>query len=92
VASDALARRALIRASRIGNGAYEVHQQKGEVVADVDCRQLFIELQCIEGYRHSVPQTKIAQMQTAMTPPDKTGASTVGKPGGLNPQRFACLL
>jgi hypothetical protein len=36
----------------------EVHQQEGEVVAHVDCRQLFIEFQRIDGGRASLATDK----------------------------------
>ena len=53
----------------------EVHQQECEVIADVDCRQLFIEFQRIERYGRPMPQTKVAQMQIAMTSSDKSSVT-----------------
>ena len=50
----------------------EIHQQEGKVVAEVDRRHPFVELERIERHRLAPPQAEITEMQIAMCAPDKT--------------------
>jgi hypothetical protein len=63
------------------NPPVEIHQQKCEIVAYVNCRQLLVKLQCVERHRPSTPHTEVAKMKIAMTPPDRACLGTSGKPG-----------
>ena len=56
-----------------GHTALQIHQQEGKVIAEVDGRQVLIELQRVERRRAAVPNQQVAQMQVAMRPPHEAG-------------------
>ena len=47
----------------------QIHQQKGEIVKDVDTGERFGEFEAIEQRRLVVDQTYVAQMQVAVASP-----------------------
>ena len=49
---------------------FEVHQQKGEVVKDVDRGKLLGEFEAIEQGRSVLEEADIAEVQVAMAQPD----------------------
>ncbi len=58
----------------------EVHQQEGEIVAEVDRRQRLVELQRVERHRRAVPEAHVAEMQIAMRAADEALAGAFALP------------
>ena len=57
----------------------QIHQQKGEIVAEIDRGHFLVEFQRIEGQRRALEQTHIGQMQIAMAATDMALRNPLGQ-------------